>query len=271
MTRSIRMTALATEERRTPPPGRDERLAGYGVLGLPFASGHYLALRRFPANPFGTPYSSVWHRDPAGRWTFYSDREAEHSCPRFFDAAIDRAFRTPVALDWTGDRRLEVTAGPIRWTLRLAITPATALMSAMSRLTPPSWWEADGVLAVMGRMAGPMLGAGRIRLTGTVPNGQWFRAAPRAVFAIRSACATLDGADLGPLGPLPVQTRLGGFWLPQRGLFMIGESCFEAFDPARHRAARPAVGGGTEDPGPVIRAGGMRVSPDAAGRAGPRS
>jgi hypothetical protein len=25
------------------PPGDDERFAGFGVLGLPFASGHYLA------------------------------------------------------------------------------------------------------------------------------------------------------------------------------------------------------------------------------------
>lgn len=241
MTRSIRRMALATEEQRTPPPGADERFAGYGVMGLPFASGHYLALRRFPANPFGSPYSSVWHRDPAGRWNFYSDREARASCPRFFDAAIDRAIRTPVSLTWTGDERLEVAGGPVRWTMELAATPATAIMSAMSRLTPRSWWEVGGVLSVMGRMAGPMLGAGRIRLSGTVPNGQWFRAAPRTVFTIRAASATVDGEDLGPLGPLPAQTRLGGFWLPQRGLFMIGESCFEAFDPARHREPRPAV------------------------------
>lgn len=29
------------------PEGDDERFVGYGVMGVPFASGHYLALRDF--------------------------------------------------------------------------------------------------------------------------------------------------------------------------------------------------------------------------------
>ncbi len=45
------------------PEGVDERFSGYGVMGLPFASGHILALRRFPASSVGPAYTSVWHRD----------------------------------------------------------------------------------------------------------------------------------------------------------------------------------------------------------------
>ncbi len=48
------------------PGGSDVRFAGYAVLGLPFRSGHLLALRRFPASSVGPAYTSVWHRDPYG-------------------------------------------------------------------------------------------------------------------------------------------------------------------------------------------------------------
>ena len=35
------------------PTGDDERFTGYGVMGVPFASGHYLALRDFVATSVG--------------------------------------------------------------------------------------------------------------------------------------------------------------------------------------------------------------------------
>jgi hypothetical protein len=53
--------------------GTEERFAGYGVMGLPFRSGHYLALRHFPASSIGPGFRAVWHRDPHRRWTFYAD------------------------------------------------------------------------------------------------------------------------------------------------------------------------------------------------------
>ncbi len=48
------------------PPGDGERFAGFGIMGLPFASGHVLALRRF-ATSIGPSYSSVGHRSPDGK------------------------------------------------------------------------------------------------------------------------------------------------------------------------------------------------------------
>ncbi|MGY2007965.1 hypothetical protein ACW9HJ_13385 [Nocardia gipuzkoensis] len=44
----------------------------------------------------------------------------------------------------------------------------------------------------------------------------------------------LPGSDIGPPGPLAEQTRLGDFWLPQRGMFAVGETYFEQYDPTRH-------------------------------------
>src|SRR4051794_27060033 len=54
--------AERTEQSPQLPRGGDERFAGYGVMGLPFDSGHVLAMRRFPASSVGPAYSSVWHR-----------------------------------------------------------------------------------------------------------------------------------------------------------------------------------------------------------------
>ena len=34
------------------PSGDDERVVGFGVMGMPFAGGHYLAFRDFPATSF---------------------------------------------------------------------------------------------------------------------------------------------------------------------------------------------------------------------------
>ncbi len=43
------------------------------------------------------------------------------------------------------------------------------------------------------------------------------------------------GIDIGAPGPLPQQEHLGDFWIPQRGLFVIGQAFFEPLDPTRHR------------------------------------
>ena len=64
------------------PTGSEERFAGYGVMSLPFRSGHILALRRFPASSVGPGYTSVWHRAPDGPWTFYTDLAPLKTCNR---------------------------------------------------------------------------------------------------------------------------------------------------------------------------------------------
>src|ERR1700759_379700 len=83
------------------PDGDDERFAGFGVMGLPFDSGHYLALRHFPTASFAPAYLSVWHRDPAGSWTFYATTPAEQSCARYFSSATDNdAVQCDIEIEW---------------------------------------------------------------------------------------------------------------------------------------------------------------------------
>lgn len=238
-----REAATAMETEAVLPGGTGERAAGYGVMGLPFASGHYLALRDFVASSFGPAYRSVWHRDPAGDWTIYSSAPPEQSCARFIGSALAQPpVTTPVDVTWLGDAHVRVYIDDVLdWTLQLASTPATRLMTAMSGRMPASAWTNRVVLAAMGRMAGPMLSAGRMRLTGDMPNGQDFLAAPKRIWSIGSSSATVHGQDIGPIGPLAKQDRLGGFWLPQRGIFFAdGVGRFDSFDPTRHSGSESA-------------------------------
>ena len=79
---------------------------------------------------------------------------------------------------------------------------------------------------------------------GTTGEGTW--EGPQARWRQRRAvAASAWTGEIGPPGPLPKQTRLADFWLPQRGIFSVGETSFEDFDPTRHHAPRPATKGAT--------------------------
>ena len=116
-------------------------------------------------------------------------------------------------------------------------TAATRMKTAVGTRLPERAWTNRAALAMIGQAAGPILGIGRARLHGTASNGQDFMIAPRQMWAVSASQATLRGEDLGPIGPLPQQARLGDFWVPQRGVFVVGKGHFETFDASRHRGA----------------------------------
>ncbi|WP_099248864.1 hypothetical protein [Mycobacterium sp. shizuoka-1] len=227
----------------TLPAGTDERVSGFGIMGLPFDSGHYLAYRDFPAASFSPAYRSVWHRAPDGQWTFYASTPAEQSCARYFSSATTRpAVQCHITTSWTDPWSLTIAIpGVLRWTVGMADTVATRAASRAGRALPEWAWASPPVLAAMGRVAGPLLGTGEMRLTGSAPNGQGFRVAPRQIWVVREARAVLDGTDLGRLAPLARQARLADFRLPQRGLCVIGTARFDSFDLRRHQPAGHTV------------------------------
>ena len=235
-----RAIASELETSRTLPDVPDwERLRGYAVAGVPFRSGHVLAMRRFPASSIGPGYTSVWHRDPAGRWVIYQDQKPQHACPRAFGPGIDDSRTVPIELDWNGSHRfsmdIDMEGFRLHWEVPLVDTPVTRVLNATASALPPSIRHNRIVLGATGRMAGPLLRAGRVRLAGDVPSGQAFFADLRRVWLIDDSTATLEGNDLGTPGSLPEQTHLADFWLPQRGLFAFADSFFEPYDPARHK------------------------------------
>ena len=232
--------SIAERTREVPPGDGQERFAGYGVMGQPFASGHYLAMRHFPASSVGAGYDSVWHRDPDGRWIIYSSNSPENSCARYFGSDLADARTADIKVTWTGPSAFTVRVDEtLVWELDVGRSAATAAMTGMGKLMPGAMWRSNGVMSAMGRAAGPALGVGRVKLTGTTSNGQWFRANPRMLWTVDRSRASIDGVDIGPPGPLPVQARLGDFWLPQKGMFVVGESYFEPYDATRHLPAHP--------------------------------
>jgi len=220
------------------PSGDDERVVGFGVMGLPFASGHYLAYRDFPASSFAPAYRSVWHRDPAGVWTFYATTPGPQSCSRYFSSATPIApVRCDIQISWPTAWSLRIGIdGLLDWHLDIASTGATRLMTAVGTRLPAAAWNSRATLSMMSRVVGPVLGLGRMQLTGQLPNGQGYRVAPKRVWAVARSTAVLWGEDLGPVGPLATQAQLQDFRLPQRGICVVGHGRFDTFVPGKHRA-----------------------------------
>jgi len=125
--------------------------------------------------------------------------------------------------------------------MRVASTPVTRFMNLMMSLMPDVLFRSNLVLSVMSLMSTALLAAGRFRLRGQVPNRQWFQAAPRRVWTIPGARASVARRDLGAPAPLATQASLGEVPLPQRGVLMLGAFSFEAYRPGRHLPARRAA------------------------------
>lgn len=238
MTTTPQAAAAATRTMAL-PDGDEERVVGFGVMGLPFANGHYLAFRDFPQTSFSPAYLSVWHRTPDGVWTFYATTPGPQSCSRYFSSAttvdpvvcdIDSRWVTPWSLAISID-------GVLDWRVDITTTWATRLMSAVGGRIPAAATRNRKMLAAMSHLVGPVLGIGRIKLTGNLPNGQEFRIAPKRVWAVADSSAVVNGEDLGRIGPHPEQGNLADFQLPQRGICVVAQGRFEAFDVARHRDA----------------------------------
>lgn len=204
------------------PVGKGDRFVGYAVIGQPFRSGHVLALRRFPASSVGPGYTSVWHRDPQGAWTFYSTVVPEQACSRYFGCEITRNIVTPIEIQWISPKQFRVNIEKVlQWDVYVTESLASRVLNSCARLMPEVWWQKKFMLKLMGIAARFALGTGRMNLAGRTPNGQEFIANPQQVWMIDSSYAVLRGADLGPVGALERQAHLNDFLIPQRGMFAV--------------------------------------------------
>jgi len=225
------------------PEGNSDRFAGYAVMGLPFVSGHVLALRRFPSSSLGPGYTSVWHRDPSGTWTFYSTVEAEQSCSKYFGSETEKNVHANIHIVWTASDTLQVVAEgspSLTWEITLTETPASRLMNFAARQLPHCCWQQHFMLRFMGVAARVMLGTGKMNLAGQTPNGHEFIATPKQVWLVKSSRAVVQGVDLGPAGPLSSQARLNDFLIPQRGLFATASAFMQSPGPVSGAVVRRA-------------------------------
>jgi hypothetical protein len=220
-------------------PGADERFSGWGLMGLPFSSGDVIASRRFPASSIGPGYTSVWYRSPAGEWTFYADIEPEVACTRYFGAGVARAVFCPITIQWTaGDQlHIEVPDAALACDITVGASVASRTMNLMASCFPEAAWRSPRMLRMTAMMAGPMLRAGKLGMTGTTPNRQDFIANPRKIWVVKSAHLRAGERETSEPGPVSPQAHLADFYIPQRGLLAIGNTAFATFDPVCHLAA----------------------------------
>lgn len=225
--------ARELEEQRAPSRDYLERFRGYGVVGLPFASGHLLAFRRMTSSSIGPPFTSVWHRDPSGTWSMYVDEDPGLSCPRYFGGAVDRVLTEEIELSWEGPMRLSLRVPRLRfqWGMRMYPGGLTRALSWVGRMLPSRIWDAPLAVSALGQVGGRVLNLGELSLSGRTPNGHRFLAAPRLLLRIDAAAAVVDGQDLGSVGILPERVCLGDFRFPKRGIFAMGRASFEGVNP----------------------------------------
>jgi len=196
--------------------GGDHNLAGYGVIGLPFRSGHVLALRRFPVSPEGPGYTSVWHRSPLGIWTLFSTTRPKQRRPHFDGNEILHDVVTPIQMDWSGPRQFSIRIGErdLRWNVTLSESAASRLVNAVSGWIPDSWWKNSRIARAIGSLSQYVLGTGPMNV----------RANPGRVWLVASSTARVKGKDIGEPGALEKQARFHEFLIPQRGLFAVTQS-----------------------------------------------
>jgi hypothetical protein len=215
--------ARSVEDRPVLAPGDGERVYGYGVMGLPFASGHVLGLRRWAASSVGDRFTSIWHRGPSGRWTFYESTRSEVACTPYLEADVEGVQEGPIVLDWEGPNRLRVRTadGGVDWEIALGGTTATRMMSATGNMHGPAW-RSGPFLKAMGVTAGRVLGVGNVQITGPTSNHQHSAANPLRIWYVTASHAVVEGEDLGPIGRLDEQAPTADFHFPQRGIFALG-------------------------------------------------
>lgn len=208
-----------------------EYVRGWGVFGLPFDSGHVLALRVFPQNSFAA-YRAVWHRDPSRRWSIFVDApRLDIACPRYFGPACAHVGHAKIELNWTGSRALDVTvdAPALHWTLAVTRAPVLGLINPISAALPTASWRPPVLLRARERMA-RALGLGRLNLSGTMPSGHTGVLMPQRMYFIDRAQATLDEVDLGRPIRLASNPMIGDVALPARGLLAFGQAMWRVRD-----------------------------------------
>jgi hypothetical protein len=213
--------------------------SGWGILGVPFLSGHVLALRRYVVSSLGPAYTSIWHRDPAGRWTFYSTVAPDCSCARYYGARIDRNVVGSIDLAWTTPWTLHARVGSsLAWHVTLRSSSMSRLFNGMTGRLPARVFRVPVVRRSVGLAADAAFGTGRIRRTGRTPNGHRFDMHHRKFWPIDTTAAYVFGDDVGAPGPLAAPAALEDMRLPQRGVFAITSVRFERPAPGTAAVAQ---------------------------------
>jgi hypothetical protein len=230
---SKELQAIEPLTQESPLPGF-EYVRGFGVFGLPFDSGHVLALRVFPENNFA-PYMTVWHRTPGGAWSIFVDGSClDTACPRYYGAAARHVQFSKITLQWTAAMALSISVDEpqLEWHVSMATPPLFKVMNAISPRLPEPLWRAPTTLRAFEWLGKTLFDLGDITLTGTAPNGHYTVLMPQRMFLITRARARLNGHDLGRPIRSAENPAIGAVNLPARPVFAVGRAYFKIQNPA---------------------------------------
>jgi hypothetical protein len=233
-----RLSNLPPVRGHAPWPGH-EYVKGWGVFGLPFDSGHVLALRVFPENDFG-PYRSLWHRDPEGRWSIYLDGpRLDTGCPRYFGPACAETDLRRIEVEWIGPASVQVRmdSPSLDWRLTATETPMLAVMNVVHAAMPLSTWRSPMLIRARETMVRAM-GLGRLQMSGVTPSGHTGTLMPQRMYFVDESSATIDGTELGHPVHLKDSPTIGGVALPARGILAIGQGMWQILDPDEYARTR---------------------------------
>lgn len=233
-----RLSRIPVTVGRSPWPDH-EYVKGWGVFGLPFDSGHVLALRVFPENDFA-PYRTIWHRDPAGSWSIFVDGpRLDTACPRYYGAACDHTEYAHTTLDWTGPTSLRVTmdSPSLEWTLTASSTWLLSVVNRLSAALPLATWRPRSLVRARELLAHG-LGMGDLELSGIMPSGHIGTLMPRQMYFVANSHAIFDGSDLGQPVQLPTNPTIGGVPLPARGVLAVGGAVWRILDRSEYERTR---------------------------------
>jgi hypothetical protein len=217
-----------------------EYVRGWGVFGLPFDSGHVLALRVFPDNDFA-PYRTVWHRTPDGAWSIFVDApRLDIACPRYYGAACRETAFAQIDIDWIGPMSLHVamTSPKLDWTVDASETPLLRVLNWISPRLPLWTWKPDWLVHARELMAKALLGMGTIRMRGVMPSGHVGTLMPERMYFIESSNATFEGVNLGRPTHVEHPSLIGDVTLPARGVLAVGQAAWKILDSEEYRRTR---------------------------------
>jgi hypothetical protein len=227
----------------TSPWADHEYVRGYGVMVLPFSSGHLLALRVWPQSSFG-PYVSVWHRPPDGAWSMFSDGPSvETTCPRYWGPITEQSALATIDVTWTGpnELRVEMDEPSLVWTISMEASPLFRVVNAVSTSLPRWTWKHGPLLRSREWMAKHLLDMGAIRLSFTTPSGHETVIMPEEIYTIHDSEAILDGHALGDPVRLDANPTIGTVPLPTLPSFVVGQAHMQITDPEEYRRTREHV------------------------------
>jgi hypothetical protein len=217
-----------------------EYVRGWGIFGLPFDSGHVLALRVFPQNDFAA-YRTVWHRTPDGAWSIFVDGpRLDTACPRYYGPACTVVAHTRIDLRWMAPAALRITMDDpeLTWSVVASTTRLLRVLNAISPRLPLWTWKRPSLVRARELVAQRMLGMGAIRMHGVMPSGHVGTLMPERMYFINDAAATLDGTDLGRPERAATTPDIGRVTLPARGVLAVGQAAWQILDPAEYQRTR---------------------------------